>query len=240
LKAARVCLAFGVVVFATRAQAMPGTAIFWGSGQSDAEAALVLRNLQEFASGANQLMDVPKGFPKIVDNASLRAVPTGSKAVLVGFCDGDTAAHLVALLRTLSPGAFTKDVDVPALACPKVAPEWQPGPAGKVAAGPENSLHVQVFSGPESDRGSASRGFAIAWLIHGNEVLEARVLGGTDCSSHQVVRLDKARLRVVAECQTGNCTVSEYSQVIWTLEASEAIATSRRKGKVVQEMSCDQ
>jgi hypothetical protein len=213
--------------------------VVWGQGENEAEAKVVLRNLQELAATANELMAVPKGFPRIVDAAALPGTPQGAWTVVLGFCQPQTAERLVELLRPLAAGARVQTTDAPALACPKLTGTWQLGGQARVAAGSKNSLRVQLFVLGDEDSSGGPGGFAMAWLSRGNAVLESRAFSDSQCRSLQAVRLDKRRLRVKADCVTDSCTQDEVSEVSWTLEGNEAIDIVRRVGRVLRKRECD-
>jgi hypothetical protein len=221
------------------AAAVPASAVVWGRGSSEGEAKAALRNLQELHAAVNELLAVPKGFPRIVDDPALPGSAKGSWVVVLGFCKSETADRLVELLRPLSSEAKALATEVPALACPRLSQEWHLGARAKVAAGSENSLSAQLFEVAAESGERASEGFVAVWLSRGAEVLEARALPSLRCTSVEVLRLDKRRLRVKASCVTDSCAQDEISEIFWTLEANQAIEITRRDGEVLQKRECD-
>jgi hypothetical protein len=178
------------------------------------------------------------GFPKIVESAAIKGMTPGLFVVVAGFCPGEAATRVARFLRALEPGTTTRTVDVPVLACPEIAAAWQVGGSVRVAAGSTNVLRVQIFDdGSKDTEGSLS--FALAWLRGGGEILEARRVGDLRCAGHTALRLDKTRIRVLAECVTDGCTLDEIRRMSWTLEAEDAIAITPRAGKIIREMECD-
>ena len=228
-----------VLLLAARASASPATAILLGGGPDRSDAELAMRNWKEFEEVTQELLVLPPGYPKIVDSATIKGMAPGLAVVVAGFCAGEQATRVARFLRALEPGAYTRAAVVPALACPEIASEWQIGASVKVAAGPKNVLRVQIFDDGRKEADKESLAFAVAWLRSATEVLEAWRVGDLRCVGHTVVRLDKTRIRVLAECVTDSCTQDEVRKMSWTLEAEDAIAVAPRVGKIIKEMECD-
>jgi hypothetical protein len=110
-----------ILLVAAQAQAAELQALILTGAASEAAAAPLLEAAKKRVEEAKDLLELPPGFPKLVQSDKVTGLKPGFWIVLAGYCEKDT---VLAALKALDSGAYSRPVTVDAAACPKVADKW--------------------------------------------------------------------------------------------------------------------
>jgi hypothetical protein len=116
-------------LFSPEARGAEREVLIWGGSRKRKEAAALLEALQASPSQLPRGLKLAPGFPKLIDSRTLQGLNPGFHVVLLGFCFKTEVQEVLAELKAVNPGVYTRTVTVPSgkydTACPTRA---APGP----------------------------------------------------------------------------------------------------------------
>lgn len=188
----------------------PSTMILWGGGKTRDEAEASAADFRQRASLWDDLVELAKDYPRIMESASVPGLKPGFQVVVLGVCEAKEGEEFATVFDTFEPRTYTRPVEWKepgALPCPRFVDVWQLEGTAR-AKGKPGELLGAVFEAFES--GGEMEAYWWKLILHavgkdGALVASERVVSEGNYSTVRALRTVGAELELEEEVADPVC-----------------------------------